>query len=717
VPSREPSNTHIFPAGGRRGTVVPVLVGGECLPPGANFRIWSDGVSAPDVLGTKVQARTEPSPRRLPREVPICYPKEWESQITIAADAPVGTAMWRITCARGGTGTRPFIVGDLPEFIETESNSLPQRAERVKLPVTINGRIAGEYDRDYFVFAADAGAHVVIDVVAARIGSPLDAVVEVRAPNGRRVDVEEQHIGADPLLRFTAPTTGDYQLTIAHVGFQGSPAHVYRMTVLTQPSAVSPAAAGDSLREHEPNDSASTGEVLQLPATVAGQFLSPLDQDWFSIDAKKDAMLSIVCRPATTGGPTLPFVSVLDAKGTVVAGASSVDSPQRRCWIDWTPPADDRYLIRLRDVQHGVRGGTDFGYVLSVQPAAPDFSLALASDFTNVVQGGKSELAVTIERTGGFTGAVDVLVEGAPPGVATESLQIAPTHNTAKLVLAAADDARPTDAVLRVIGRAKIGDAPQDRTAVAPHAGRDAEGVSIGSPTANRLFLTVQHKPVFRLQCTEDYRYAHRGTVYPYEMQVERLDGFDGEIVLQLGDRQNRDVDGVEFWEVAVPPGHATVKLPIYLPETMHINVLSQSQIYAQGYAVFTDKWGQRQATLVVSEKRCMIRTMPTVAKLSVMDKSLVARPGTSVRCTLQLDRTSNFTDVLDVELIAPTAQAGFTADRVRIGPDQSTAEVAVRVAADVVSRTVVALRLRGRGKMPGGEMVVTEATVPVTVE
>jgi len=703
--------------------VVPVLVGGECLPPGANLRIWGDGVSALDVLGAKVQARLEPSPRRLPREVPICYPKEWESQITIAADAPLGTAMWRLTCARGGTGTRPFIVGDLPEFIETESNSLPERAERVTLPVTVNGRIAGEYDRDYFVFAADAGDEVLIDVVAARIGSSLDPIVDIRTPNGRRVETQERRVGSDPAIRFAAPATGDYQLSIAHVGFQGGPAHVYRATIATPPHAATPSAqrvaddTSETAGEREPNDSAATAETLQLPATVSGQFLSALDQDWFSIVAKKDEMLSVLCRPAAAGGPSLPVVSIVDDNGTVFGRASSVDVPQRRCSIDWKPPADGRYLIRVRDVQHGVRGGADMGYLLAVRPAAPDFSLALAGDFANVVQGAKSELAVSIERTGGFAGAVDVSVDGLPPGVHAEPLQIAPTQTAAKLVLAAADDAQPTDAVLRVVGRATIADAPREHTAAAPHLGRDAEGVSIGPPTVDALYLTVQHKPVFRLFCTEDYRYAHRGTVYMYDMQVERLDGFDGEIVLQLGDRQNRDVDGVEFWEVTVPAGQADVKMPIHLPETMHINVLSQSQIYAQGYAFFTDKWGQRQSTLVVSEKRCMIRTMPTVVKMSAMDKSLVARPGATVRCTLQVDRTSNFTDALEVELIAPTAQSGFTAERVRIGPGQSTAELAVHVATDVAPQTAVALRVRGRGKLASGETAITEATVPLTVE
>src|SRR5579871_5413022 len=102
VASKEPSSTHIFPAGGRRGTVVAVRVGGECLPPGAHFSLWGGGVRAPDLLGPRAKARYEPSPRRLPLDANfINYPKEWASEITIAADAPLGPCFWRVTTGWG----------------------------------------------------------------------------------------------------------------------------------------------------------------------------------------------------------------------------------------------------------------------------------------------------------------------------------------------------------------------------------------------------------------------------------------------------------------------------------------------------------------------------------------------------------------------------------------------------------------------------------------
>ena len=86
VPTRMPGSTHIFPAGGRRGTSVEVRVGAECIPPGTNFYLTGAGLSAPDLLGAKLPLRGEPSPRRLPTEIPICYPKEWQSRVETAAD-------------------------------------------------------------------------------------------------------------------------------------------------------------------------------------------------------------------------------------------------------------------------------------------------------------------------------------------------------------------------------------------------------------------------------------------------------------------------------------------------------------------------------------------------------------------------------------------------------------------------------------------------------
>src|SRR5690349_18087102 len=47
----------------------------------------------------------------------------------------------------------------------------------------------------------------------------------------------------------------------------------------------------------------------------------------------------------------------------------------------------------------------------------PSISLQLASSSASLAQGGSGTVAVTVARDGGYAGAVDLTVDGAPPGV------------------------------------------------------------------------------------------------------------------------------------------------------------------------------------------------------------------------------------------------------------------------------------------------------------
>src|SRR5262249_40157438 len=83
--------------------------------------------------------------------------------------------------------------------------------------------------------ALDKGQAVTCVVHAARLGSPLDARLEVRDPEGRRLAENDEAAGADPFMRFTAPSAGKYQVRIHDVKFGGGPAYVYRLTLTSGP--------------------------------------------------------------------------------------------------------------------------------------------------------------------------------------------------------------------------------------------------------------------------------------------------------------------------------------------------------------------------------------------------------------------------------------------------------------------------------------------------
>ncbi len=764
----DPTSSHIFPAGGQRGTKVAVRVGGECLPPMTRFRIFGTGLQAEEELGLKAVSRGESSPRRKPGEFAIFFPKEWHHSINIASDAPLGMSLWRLSSARGGTGGRPFIVGELPEFIETESNSTLENAESITLPITINGQIEGERDLDYFQFLANEGEVITVDVNSRRLGSPLEPVAEIYDSEGARIPVQITYVGSDPVLSFHASRTGVYRLMLAHLGFHGGPQFVYRVTLSTKPfvSFVFPAGSQAGTRrlfegfaisgsgkmqpipfefefpigttgeqwlqnglpnfnpiaieasdladivEQESNDTFATAQLLPGSCAINGRFLDTNDEDWYRFTATKDSLWAIECNRFPRGSDCLPVVTLANSDGVPQTTASMANDPREPCRIQWRSPADGSYCLRVRDVQQGIRGGPGFIYRLSVKLALPGFELSLPADFANVVQGAKSEIELKARRVGEFSGPIELQVEGLPEGVRFEPKEIAAGQDMIKLTFVADEKARPCDATLKIRGMAVQGQSEMSSVARAPHQGHDSENVSLGPLLVDHLQLTVRHKPTLRLYCNEAYQYAYRGTVFPYAMEVERLNGFTGPIHIEVADRQIKDLDGIVVHETTIAPDQTQFKLPIYLPESMHINVQAHSNVYAQAYVVYQDFLGQKQSQNFVSEMRCMIRPLPAVAKLSAVNAEILGKPGDSIECKLRLDRTSLFTGSMIVKLVEPATEMGCVAKAITIAADQTTASIWVDLPACPKLPTGTVLKFQAVGELPGYLSVVSEATI-----
>ena len=770
VPSREPTSTHIFPAGGKRGTTVMLRVGAECIPPGTNLFVLGEGIKVPLTLGARITDHGEPSPRRKPTEVPVSYPKQWRSEIAISETAPLGTIFWRLGCAQGGTQSRPFVIGELPEFIESESNSTSDQAEAISLPVTINGQIHGERDLDYFRFTAAKGQVVVCEVLARRLGSRLDPILEILDSDARPLPAQSVYQGSDPILALRVEQDGEYLIRMANVSYRGDPSYVYRVNVTTSAMAqfafpssgqagteqeidlyqlsgdadwkvvrkrvlfpeattsflwTDPESASNGVklaslpyphqREQEPNEMPAQSTPLSVPGSASGQFLTARDTDWFEFVAHQGQLYTIACRAFPKEAAAFPSLQLIDSAGKVLVQARSVESSAGTCRVDWEAPADGVFRVRLRDLRYGARGGPEFIYRLSVVPAEPDFALALGADSVSVLQGSGLDLEVEVVRTGGFSGAVKLSLVETPEGVTAEPVEVPAGSNNGKLKLQVSEQAVATSYSLQVVGTSQIGGKAVTRRSDAPHLGRDAEGVSVGAPTVPVLNLTVRHPPVFRLFCSEAYLYAHRGSVFPYPMTVERLGSFQGEVFFQTGDRQNRDLDGVRMLNFTLSQAEAEFHMPIYLPETMHINVQSQSQLYTQAHASIIDQHGRRQSFLVVSEKRNMLRTLPPVVKLIAATPRLVAGAESVLRCHLKLKRTSNLTGPMRIELTNLPEGLPVRIEPTSIKAGQSDVVIPIHLTGALMPGEEFRLTFRATGKMESGVEIITE--VPVLLE
>jgi hypothetical protein len=133
-----------------------------------------------------------------------------------------------------------FMVDTLPEAFEKEPNNSPAAAQRVKLPVIVNGRIDQPGDWDVFRFQGRAGQAIVAEVYARRLDSPLDSVLKLTDAKGQQLafndDYDDPGAGlethhADSRILTTLPATGTYFLYLGDAQQKGGPEYAYRLRI------------------------------------------------------------------------------------------------------------------------------------------------------------------------------------------------------------------------------------------------------------------------------------------------------------------------------------------------------------------------------------------------------------------------------------------------------------------------------------------------------
>jgi len=199
-----PRLNSIFPCGARQGTTVECTIAGGELD-GANGLYFSrPGITAEPLANNKFK-------------------------VTVTAEAPLGPCDVRAVTPLGLSNFRAFTIGDWPEVQEKEPNNEPTQAQRVTLPVVVNGRIDNATDVDHYVFAAKKGQRVLINCWAWRLDSQLDGTLAVLDTKGKEIAYSGDYYGKDPFIDFTAPEDGDYTVKVWDFVYAGGGDYFYRL--------------------------------------------------------------------------------------------------------------------------------------------------------------------------------------------------------------------------------------------------------------------------------------------------------------------------------------------------------------------------------------------------------------------------------------------------------------------------------------------------------
>jgi len=368
----------------------------------------------------------------------------------VRVQAPPAGAGWqpipiRVKTTQGESLNRLYLaVGKEPEITEREPNDSPSEAQPISIPITINGHIRGHSipgmsDEDYFRFSAKAGQRLTVEVEAARLGSPLDSVVEVLDAQGHQIP----------------------RATI----------RCLHETILSYPDMDSkePAFSLVSIEGLRPYDTVMIGhELLQLifvpdQADVRALVRNYGGERISALNTSPDAYLS---RESQTDTPVYK-VKILDPGADLAPnglpivrltyrnddGGPGYGADSR---LDFVAQRDGDYLVHLKDVR-GFQG-EDYAYRLSIREASPDFRLTAQPANPNVPRGGRVPVTVEADRRLGYEGPIDILAKGLPAGVAAQPVTIPAGQDSILLILEAAQQASGAEsrAAFEIVGRANL---------------------------------------------------------------------------------------------------------------------------------------------------------------------------------------------------------------------------------------------------------------------
>lgn len=521
---------YAYPAGGCRGTVLEVRVGGKDVYGATEALVSGAGVTA-EVIDSAPPAEPVKNQNRQSVIAEVVKLK-----ITIAPDAAPGARHIGLATPGGLSNKLLFQVGQLPELGEAEPPDKPEKPTPLaQLPATVNGQIMpGDVDRFEFQarkgqrLVAHAAARALVPYIADAVPGWFQAVLILADGAGREVAyADDYRFSPDPVLFCEIPADGAYVLSIRDSIYRGREDFVYRIAVGELPyiTSIFPlgAAAGETpvpvqltgwnlpadsaavaanvaapavqwvtvtnqglvappvpfavgslpeaIEDEAATAGAGEGQGLRPPVVVNGRVGVAGEKDVFRFDGRKGDAVRLEVQARRLGSPLDSQLVLADAAGkTLAANDDTKDSAEGFL----THAADSALTATLpEDGTYRVtlydtqgKGGREYSYRLKVGPPLPDFALRVLPAAVPVPQNGSAALTVRAIRRDGFRGEIRIALDPPLEGLALAGGVIPDGAERAGMTLSAAEDAAPGTFSVRLVGTAVIGGGTVARTAV-----------------------------------------------------------------------------------------------------------------------------------------------------------------------------------------------------------------------------------------------------------
>ncbi|TXT32219.1 MAG: pre-peptidase [Planctomycetota bacterium] len=390
-------------------------------------------------------------------------------KLTVAADALPGVRDVRVLTPQGISTVAQLVVVEDPVIVEQAKNDTAAEAQPITLPATVCGCIEKAEDIDFFKFKIDAPTSLVFHVRSQRLQDRIhdlqahsDPILTIRSAQGSTIAAADNVFQGDPFLSHRFEQPGEYLLEIRDVRYTGNQYWEYAVEIHSRPfvRGVFPLAvaagketkltaigsqllADPAVTFTPPSDLPSGIQRVRLPfsdrpSNPVAVYSTPLPMISETADDNNDAVKSLAA-------PTSPIIVPCVINGRIETPADvdcfvfeakkddklsfEVKARRLQSELDSTIRiVNDKgaTLVENDDLRLGKRGSENFVYAIELTHARPYFNLYADTDKTNLSPGVNGVMWVKVERKNGFTGAVQLHVDGLPSGILAECGRILP---------------------------------------------------------------------------------------------------------------------------------------------------------------------------------------------------------------------------------------------------------------------------------------------------
>lgn len=712
-----PKLTTISPEWIQRGTTLDVTLTGENLgdvtqilfngdagltatnpPPAAPARVKPSVMIESTGGGISL---TEPAaPKRDEKKLVL--------KVTALADASLSPRELRVIAPGGVSNPLNLNVGQWPEVAKRDPNTSLADAQPVELPAVISGVLNTAAQTNHFRFKAKKGEDFVFEVDAARRGLALDSSLSVLDPTGKELARNEDAIGLDSLLFFTAPSDGEFIVALRDFRFRGGNEYSYRLIAGPIPyveslfpfggqrgKSVEVTVTGRNLDgttkltldiapkaprsqeirvktprgysnlvpfnvsdlneiiEGEPNNALTNAQTVTAPLVINGRMGEAGDIDRFRFKSASDQKLVCEIAAGRFGSKLDALLILTDTNGTLVVQNDDANGADAR--IEFDAKKDTEYLLAARDLTD--RGGDRFGYRLSIRPpsaaAGASFAARFLPDTLRVNRDGSTRLRCEVTRNGGFDGPVRFAFAELPSGAFAEPLVVPNGPSSGIMTVSASKNAPVGSFPVRLTASGAIG----GKTVTL-----NAEPLN-GERGVRQAYLTVLETAPFHVDLASLTTTVEQGQSTTLEVVAERSEGFAGDIkVVAEGFSAGRDALGKSFEggeiliKAAETMGRITLK-PRMNSETGTRTVVLRGEATVNGQLV--TQYSQPIPVSVTEFPLPLSSTLPRLA-LAVLPPGSASAAGEAMT-TIKATRRAGFSG--DIELALEGLPAGVKSE------------------------------------------------------